>query len=110
MTKATTTVLNRIKANGLTTGDLSHEGTSILWLAEGVAAAIKSAVTAYMFNNIEDNFDGLGEVNTTRLAEDAAQASNLYANDADATIPEDVYEWAAEVAERYERAHERFRH
>lgn len=42
-----------------------------------------------------------GEVNCTKLAEDAAEALELYA-DEEATIPEEVFDLAAEVAEEFE--------
>ena len=39
-----------------------------------------------------------GEINTTKLAENCANALLLYLDDFDATIPEEVFDLAVEVA------------
>jgi hypothetical protein len=55
-----------------------------------------------MLYNIEDHLD-CGEVNSTKLAENACQEFELYENDNDATIPEWLFELSVKVAEYHDK-------
>jgi hypothetical protein len=55
-------------------------------------------VNRWMSLNREDYIDQCGELDCTKLAEEAADMFNLYENDDEATIPEWVFEMAAELA------------
>jgi periodic tryptophan protein 2 len=60
-----------------------------------------------MFKRLKYNHDdydnGGGETNCTKLAEDIANEYNLCEDDADATIPEEVFDAAVEADERYQK-------
>jgi len=43
-----------------------------------------------------------GEINCTKLAEETANALDLYESDDDCTIPEEVYDLAVDVAQEFE--------
>ncbi len=71
-------------------------------LKEGIMNA--QQIKNYMRNQLEFRFPyfdtfNCGEVDMTKLAEDAAQELDLYEND---EVPEEVFEIAFEVAEDYE--------
>ena len=51
-----------------------------------------------------DAYDDCGEIDRTLLAENAADALELYADDFDATIPEWVFELAHDIATEVEDA------
>ena len=58
-------------------------------------------IMTYMNQNVNDHVDPLtGEVNHTLLAEDACQHFNDYIGEDE--IPEKYFEYAIEVADRYE--------
>lgn len=64
----------------------------------------EKAVRNWMIQELEFNQDDYldcDEINCTSLAENAAQALDLYQGD-DAEIPEEVFDLAVEVAEQFE--------
>lgn len=63
---------------------------------------VKNWMTRELQNNSSD-YDDCGEVNCTRLAENAAQAMDLYLDDPDFTIPSEVFDAAVMVAEKFEK-------
>ncbi len=65
------------------------------------SATQRANVRRYLSANTSEHVDPkTGEVNLTLLAESAAQRFDLYEDDADATIPEWVFDMAVEVAEQ----------
>ena len=59
----------------------------------------KREVAAYMRREIGDHIDITGEANTTAMAEDAAEAFDLYGPPPDCEIDEQWYDLAVDVAE-----------
>lgn len=60
----------------------------------------EQTVKAYMRTEIAEHVDPLtDEVNTTALAEDAAQHLDAYGPAPEYKIPEDYFDWALEVEE-----------
>ena len=56
-------------------------------------------VRKFMRDNVREHVDPrTDEVNATALAEACAQAFDYYEDDADATIPEEIFDIAAEYA------------
>lgn len=49
--------------------------------------------------HLEEYRDKCGDINCTKLAEDACDSFNLYEDDDDATIPEWIFDCAVDVAE-----------
>lgn len=49
-----------------------------------------------------EDYEDCGEVNTTKLAEDCAEALDLAGDDFNATIPDEVFDIAFDVARRWE--------
>jgi hypothetical protein len=64
---------------------------------------LKSFVKCWMRNNVRQYVDGCGEVNFTKLAEDAADEFEVYEG-VECTIPEWVFEFAIET-ETYGQEH-----
>jgi hypothetical protein len=60
---------------------------------------LKSFVKSWMRSHANEYLDECGELNTTRLAEDAAEDFELCGDDLQATIPEWVFETATDVGE-----------
>jgi hypothetical protein len=50
-----------------------------------------------------DYVDACGEVNTTQLAEDCANEFDLYLNDEAFDVPEGIYDWAVDAAEKWQQ-------
>jgi hypothetical protein len=66
--------------------------------------ATKTEVKRWMSEHAVDHVEpATGIVNTTSLAEEAADAFDLYGNHNLYPIPEHVFEWSAEVAADVER-------
>ena len=57
-------------------------------------------VRQWMMDEVPNYYDGI-DINTTRLAEDAADQYDIYDDDVEFTIPEWVYELAVEVEAWY---------
>lgn len=77
------------------------------WLDQRDEKYVKSVVEPYMKSVVEDHVDWkTNEVNSTHLAEDAAQHFDLYATDATCAIPAQLYDWSAEVGIQWEDAHQ----
>lgn len=51
-----------------------------------------------------ESYDDCGEVICTKLAEDCADELNLYENEDEGTISEDMFELAVDVANWYEKS------
>jgi hypothetical protein len=58
----------------------------------------RNKVRLWMRLHVEEYRDECGEINCTKLAEDAAQEYNLYQTDEQATIPEWVFDLAVEAS------------
>lgn len=68
-----------------------------------IAQAIKMRVVEYMRSTVHAHLDTVvGEVNLTRLAEDACQRFKAYGPEPQCEIPQDYFEWAFEVAQWYD--------
>ena len=62
----------------------------------------KQKITQHMISIVVECEDPLtGEVSRTSLAEQAAEYFNCYENE-DYDIPEELFEWAQEVADKHE--------
>lgn len=59
----------------------------------------KSTVKDYMRENVCHYIDSLGKVNTTELAELAAEHFDAYEAPPEYLIPEEYYDWASDVAD-----------
>jgi len=59
---------------------------------------LKSFVKAWMRTHTNEHVDSCGEVDMTRMAENAADEFEVYLPDSDATIPEWVFDMAVDVA------------
>lgn len=84
-------------------------GTS---LTVGKLSEIQERVQRWMVAELQlslDTYLDCGEVNTTILGEHAAQALELYEDDAEATIPEWVFELSHDVSTWWESGPERAR-
>ena len=66
--------------------------------SELVKTYTEEEVKSWMKSNVSEYLDEVGEVNSTKLAEDAAQEFDLYEGEEDAEIPEWVFDYAAELA------------
>ena len=71
---------------------------------EGVQMPVTGyAIKLYMRQEMREHVDlDTGEVNTTALAEDACQHFDAYGPAPDYDIPEDLFDWALEIAEGWE--------
>jgi hypothetical protein len=59
----------------------------------------RNKVKKWMLSNYRDYVDPVtDELNCTMLAEQAANMFDLYNNDMEFDIPEEVFEWASEVS------------
>lgn len=68
--------------------------------------AIKIQALRWMKNTLRfdfESYDDCGEVNCTKLAEDCAEALNLYEDDVDFEIPEVVFDAAVDVSRSFEK-------
>lgn len=84
-------------------------------LAKNVAARFKSAaapkwdkgkVKRWMQEHVRDHEDRkTGEVNTTSLAEEAANVFDIYEDKRDYKIPDEVFDLAVDVGDAYEKKH-----
>lgn len=84
-------------------------------LASRVAARFKAAaapkwdkpkVKRWMTDHAHDHEDKkTGEVNTTSLAEEAANEFDIYEDKRDYKIPDDVFDLAVDVGEAHEKKH-----
>lgn len=62
----------------------------------------RDTILSAMRQNIDDCVDpATGEVNTTRLAENAANAFDLYEDNVHYVIPEEVFELAIDANDKY---------
>ena len=62
----------------------------------------------WMVNHVEDHVDRkTDEVNSTSLAEEAAQEFNIYENTRDYKIPDDLFDLSADVAEQWEKSNKK---
>ena len=60
---------------------------------------LKNKVKNWMKQNYDHHIDHMtGEINSTSLAEEAADMHDLYEDHVDWNIPEEVFEWSQEVA------------
>lgn len=59
----------------------------------------KETVKDWMRINMNNHIDPCNEVNCTSLAEEAADVFDLYEDHEDYVIPEEVFDWAVEVAD-----------
>lgn len=62
-------------------------------------------IRKWMFRQLDHfrkDYLDCGEVNATVLAENAAHEFDLYEENADATIPEEVFDMAVEISEQFE--------
>jgi len=58
----------------------------------------KNKVKKWMTQNYDHHVDHMtGEINTTSLAEEAADMYDLYEDHVDWNIPEEVFSWSVEV-------------
>lgn len=63
----------------------------------------KAKVRAYMHQEVEELTDFYtGEINATALAEDAANFFNIYGPPPSYDIPDWVFEYAADIADKHE--------
>jgi len=70
------------------------------WLSDADAARLERPVKSLMQGAFEDYRDpATGEVKLTVLAEFAAAEFDVYGDDPEATIPQDLFQWAFEVSE-----------
>lgn len=68
-----------------------------LWLAEHKAVELEARVLGYMREIAVECVDrATGELNTTELAERAANEFDLHAS-VECDVPQDVYDWAIEA-------------
>lgn len=58
----------------------------------------------YMRLRVEEHIDSCGEVNMTALAEETADAGDLYEDDIEYGIPEWVFELAYDIAQEFEKS------